>query len=193
MKRSIERNPLFKLLQFSALQLSFMLCSCSYQEHNNIFYPMICHEFELAKRGAQDSVRHEMRAKALEYLSESVKFHSGVPRHLCDSTRTEVLDLRYNDFPSDTAMWIWLVKNKYYIDERSAEPDEIVLNDTLIIDNLNLAFDAWDMPWSRSIPFEDFCRYILPYRVADEELTNWRSNMMSSYMPLVEDCIPHLC
>ena len=51
-----------------------------------------------------------------------------------------------------------------------------------LIENIDLAFMAWKtFPWSEDVPFDDFCNYILPYRVFDEPLDNWRKTLMKRY------------
>lgn len=46
------------------------------------------------------------------------------------------------------------------------------LNSAFLIDNIELAFAVWQKPWAKDIPFSDFCKYILPYRVQYEEVSN---------------------
>lgn len=43
-----------------------------------------------------------------------------------------------------------------------------------IIKNIDLAFRVWEMPWASHVSFDDFCEFILPYRVNNEPLSNWR-------------------
>jgi hypothetical protein len=51
----------------------------------------------------------------------------------------------------------------------------------IIIENIEFAFKAWEMPWARHISFEDFCEYILPYRVNDEQLESFRPLIWEKY------------
>ena len=45
----------------------------------------------------------------------------------------------------------------------------------VLIENIDLAFEAWKKrPWSKHYSWEDFCEYVLPYRVGDEPFENWR-------------------
>ncbi|WP_186756040.1 hypothetical protein [Echinicola salinicaeni] len=36
------------------------------------------------------------------------------------------------------------------------------VNSSIIIENIDYAFKAWEFPWARKYSFEDFCHYILP-------------------------------
>ncbi len=53
-----------------------------------------------------------------------------------------------------------------------------------LIDNIDDAFDAWRLvPWNKDVSFEIFCRYILPYRFTEEQLTiGWRKKLRKIYL-----------
>lgn len=59
-----------------------------------------------------------------------------------------------------------------YVFEKYYDLENITAD--LLIENIEFAFKAWELPWSRSYSFEDFCRYILPYRENTEPLVSWR-------------------
>ena len=50
-----------------------------------------------------------------------------------------------------------------------------------LIENIEYAFKAWNFPWARSYTFEDFCRYILPYRYGREAPGSWRKTICEKY------------
>lgn len=53
--------------------------------------------------------------------------------------------------------------------------DSHVITASYLIRNIDHAFGMWEkQPWGKYIKFEDFCEYILPYRVAFEPLSEWR-------------------
>lgn len=51
--------------------------------------------------------------------------------------------------------------------------DAKVLSADYLIENIELAFDAWDRR-GRYYDFDDFCKYVLPYRIGDEKPDHWR-------------------
>lgn len=78
------------------------------------------------------------------------------------------------------------------IDSMRAFYGGLVFKDTIIedinslkgqylIDNINQAFDVWRSSHFKEIPFEDFCEYILPYRVTVEPLESWRETYRQKY------------
>ncbi len=45
---------------------------------------------------------------------------------------------------------------------------------SFLIENIDLAFMAWNLPWSKKYNFQQFCRYILPYKSGKEHPNGWR-------------------
>lgn len=51
-----------------------------------------------------------------------------------------------------------------------------------LIRNIDHAYDRWkNRRWNASLPFEDFCELLLPYRVGDERLSDWRKAYSDRY------------
>jgi hypothetical protein len=51
-----------------------------------------------------------------------------------------------------------------------------------LISNIELSFQVWEeQPWGKNIPFDIFCEEILPYRVRNEPLENWREKALASF------------
>lgn len=67
-------------------------------------------------------------------------------------------------------------------------PDSAVVSSSYLIHNIDDAFEAWDSAaWKDKVTFEQFCRYILPYKVNDEYIGDeWRKKLRQQYQPLVE-------
>ncbi len=71
------------------------------------------------------------------------------------------------------------------------KPDVQHITSTFLIENIEYAFKAWELPWSKHLSFEAFCEYILPYRFRDETLTSWRPYVFNKYLPLL-DSLQHI-
>lgn len=52
-----------------------------------------------------------------------------------------------------------------------------------LIANIDQTFQAWKSPYSHDLNFADFCEYILPYRVATEPLSDWRTKFNKQFIP----------
>jgi hypothetical protein len=58
---------------------------------------------------------------------------------------------------------------------------------SFLINNIDRAFEVWtSMPWGKDISFDVFCEEILPYRLNEEPLENWRDMVLEQYRPLYD-------
>lgn len=55
-----------------------------------------------------------------------------------------------------------------------------------LIDNINLAFECWRSSKFRDISFDNFCEYILPYRITVEPVQDWRQTYKEKYQWITE-------
>lgn len=65
-------------------------------------------------------------------------------------------------------------KNVYDIDE---------VTEQYIISNIDAAYDKWEKGnFAQHLSFDEFCEYLLPYRVANENISNgWREELFERY------------
>lgn len=62
-----------------------------------------------------------------------------------------------------------------------------VITAQYLIENIDMAFEIWEkQPWVKHYSFDEFCRYILPYRIGDEPLENWRGMYYKKYAQKVD-------
>lgn len=54
-----------------------------------------------------------------------------------------------------------------------------------LIQNIDEAFAVWNRPWNRHLTFEEFCEWILPYRVGTEIPEAWRTLYRERFEPLL--------
>ncbi len=56
-----------------------------------------------------------------------------------------------------------------------------------LINNIDQAFKKWQtQPWGKYVSFDNFCEYILPYRLRHEPLENWRDSVYNEYKGFIE-------
>ncbi len=84
----------------------------------------------------------------------------------------------------------FLIKNMYHYSVVDGETKLDIRNITAdyLIQNIETAFTAWEeAPWKEEVDFETFCRFVLPYRVSDEPLSDWRDTLRNEYVHLIKD------
>lgn len=62
-----------------------------------------------------------------------------------------------------------------------------VITADFLINNIEHSFYVWDnSPWAQHLTFEDFCEFLLPYKVFDGQmLDNWKEFLYERYSPLL--------
>ncbi len=63
------------------------------------------------------------------------------------------------------------------------------LNAEFLITQIDEAFRIWQKPWNKHLSFEDFCEWILPYRVGNELPEIWRTQYYNTFAQLLPDSI----
>ena len=69
--------------------------------------------------------------------------------------------------------------------------DAQVISAEFLISHIDHVFRVWDSrPWARHYSFDEFCRHVLPYRLADEPLAAWREAYFRKYAARVDSIYP---
>lgn len=118
----------------------------------------------------------EMKYRAARFLIENMVGHSG---H--DSTAVQQLQAVYDKYVAISEKHKWKVnndwqkeidkfwsENRYKVLHLSSQKDIQTIQADWLIREIDRSFKAWqENAYTRNAPFEDFCRYILPYRYAE--------------------------
>lgn len=65
-----------------------------------------------------------------------------------------------------------------------------VIKSEYLIENIDHSFMVWqEQPWGKYISFDDFCEYILPYRIENEAIENWKSKYYNRYQPILDSLL----
>jgi hypothetical protein len=75
----------------------------------------------------------------------------------------------------------------FSVDRLERKTDLEHLKATYLINNIDMAFKVWlEQPWGKDISFNQFCEYILPYRVGTERPEYDRSEIYRQYNSLLD-------
>ncbi len=130
-----------------------------------------------------------LKLKAIYFLIANMDIHYTSDYYWENSEKQKVAfnELDYSDF--DQAMVAFeTVKEK----NPGLKPRSIVYKDietitaNYLIDNLEKAFDSWESSPIENISFDNFCEYILPYRIRIEPLQDWRDSYAKKYSWITE-------
>lgn len=125
-----------------------------------------------------------LKQYAAEYLRSYAHFHYGIPRHL-----PKTVNARNFISTHDSIFRYYWDSCGFTVNVGDAIYDIDTITEKYLIDNIDLAFDSWNRPWAKSVSFDEFCKYILPYRNGDEELSNWRRYFKTRYEYSIIDSV----
>lgn len=67
------------------------------------------------------------------------------------------------------------------------EYDAKVITSDYLIENIEYSFKVWnEASWGKSLSFDNFCEFILPYRIKDEPLTHWKKDFYHHFKPVLD-------
>ncbi len=142
----------------------------------------------LEYKSPQDSVQ----LHAAYFLIEHMMGQYGVHLDLLDSIDTSYHfhPEAYASYADLVASWdsIEQVHGRLHYEADSFSPDVQCIQHGFFINNLDSAYGSWiNQPFGYAYSFEDFCRWILPYRVANEPMESFRSNLQERYSSFLSD------
>ena len=166
-----EKSKTSKLLMFLVACL-LSACTSGNSEAERLKYAL---DFAGDNRGELEKVLEHYKADTLKLeaskflISNMPHYYSYEGREL-DSAKVVLAHLAHSkDWTSDSP---WVSYNYYSLPKVY---DAHVITADYLIDNIDRAFKAWKgRTWNANLSFEDFCELLLPYRVGDEPLSDWR-------------------
>jgi len=74
--------------------------------------------------------------------------------------------------------------------ERKKIYDIEIIKSNFLINNIELAFKVWkEKPWAKNLSFNEFCEWILPYRILNEPLQPWRQYFIDNIENILKDSL----
>lgn len=164
-----------------------MGCNIS-QEH------FVCETIEVPERNAEElisviehynSTNDSLKLRAAIFLIKNMYAHYSLRSIGLDSL-TNILMKCDTILAKDEINKIW--KRLSRNDSVYRVYDVQSLNARFLIDEIDKSFDTWEKsPWRDNVSFENYCKYILPYRFKDEPLRfGWRDSLRNKYGSIVK-------
>ena len=132
--------------------------------------------------------KETQKYKAAKFLLDNMQGHSS-PTGPIIETYIKELHKRQN-LQIDSINYCWEFACQACIEDASFKDDKVNVDANALIENIDDAFSRWtSVPWRNEIPFDHFCKYILPYRCIDEAIApHWRKIFIDKYAPLINNC-----
>jgi hypothetical protein len=151
--------------KISILFLCLLIISCSQTEEQK--YNHLCEVVLNHYRKDQNP----LKLKAASFLLDNMKGKYSIEGELY-KVYTDTIKKYYRD-PNILFKKLKLLK-KYSYNMNRINDTNIITTDYLI-QNIDNAFDIWEKAkWKNDVSFNDFCEFVLPYRIGREPLEDWR-------------------
>jgi len=125
-----------------------------------------------------------LKLKAVYFLIENMDIHSSADYYWADASGKKITynEFAYPDFNA-AAKAAGLIPSQHSGAHMVPVmmPDISMIKGDFLIDHINRMFAAWRTSWDKTISFNDFCEYILPYRVSVEPLQNWTATYTNQF------------
>ncbi len=170
-----------KMRYFIFFLICYIFYSCQSFEDRQLAYAL---DFAGENRRELEKVLDyyagdSQKLEAARFLICNMPRYYGYEGWRLDSLQKVLLVAEEKQFITDSVVRKWTRVPLYYLPKVY---DAQVITADYLIENINLSFKVWkECPWNKNLPFNDFCELILPYRIADEPLSNWRQIYFDTY------------
>lgn len=128
-----------------------------------------------------------LKYQAACFLIENMPYHYYYEGKLLDQFSTVYEALNRVKDASAVLDSLTLRFGNFSLNSVQLKHDITSLQSSYLIENIDLAFRVWEeQPWCKHIPFDQFCRFILPYRVNNEQPDSTRRVLYEKYNPLLD-------
>ena len=129
---------------------------------------------------------HSQKYKAALFLVENM-FHSYTESCAFNEYRDSIWTIANPSVSEMNDVWFFESQKHEYENDHISFDAEVITSDYLI-NSIDVAYNTWkESNWYNQVSFKVFCHYILPYRVLDEPLSDWRNQLYEKYHFLIEN------
>lgn len=130
-----------------------------------------------------------LKLKAAMFLIENMPFYYAYESKQLDQYKNNLYKIAIENECSDDEA-IQIAQKRFGVLSNNTFRkvyDAHVITADYLIKNIDQSFKIWrEKPWGKHISFSDFCETILPYRIGNEPLEDWREVYFKRYQPLLD-------
>ncbi|MDR3339399.1 MAG: hypothetical protein LBT25_04750 [Candidatus Symbiothrix sp.] len=141
-------------------------------------------ELEKVLRYYEQDPADSLKYRAACFLIENMRYHYCLNNKKLDVFREYLRDI----VPTSQTYKLFEKEYGSLGDEKyRATYDAQVITSDYLIRNVDFSFRLWEeTPWGKSLSFENFCDELLPYRVGNEPIEDWKEAYYNKYRPMLD-------
>ncbi len=130
------------------------------------------------------------KLQAAAWLLDNMQYHGTVRSALQDEYYNKLTRIAHSTvYPECEPLIYGLADSVYAVPDkgfkRVADADAVTAE--YLIGNIDHAFDRWrNGNFARHLSFPEFCEWLLPYRLSNENLCEWRERLYGEYKRGIE-------
>ena len=130
------------------------------------------------------------KQRAAAWLIDNMQYHGTVRSALQDEYYNKLIRIAHSTvYPECEPLIYGLADSVYAVPDkgfkRMADADAVTAE--YLISNIDQAFDRWrNGNFARHLSFPEFCEWLLPYRLTNENLCEWRERLYGEYKRGIE-------
>jgi len=127
-----------------------------------------------------------LKKKAAIFLIQNMDIQVSYQSKTWDNFQIQLDSLyKHEDRASELSKVFYQLSDKYkqQLTDVDYISDPKIITAKFLINNIDMAFEAWKSPYAKHLKFSEFCEYILPYRLAAEPLGDWREEFKENFIP----------
>lgn len=121
-----------------------------------------------------------LKYKAAVFLIENM---TGKYSYKSDAVEKRKEAFKYLKEEGDTIPAEIVIEANTYSNKNTDKIYDInIITSDFLIENIDIAYHQWkNIAWNKDLTFNDFCEYLLPYRLENEPLESWRTLYYNKY------------
>lgn len=133
--------------------------------------------------------KDSLKYKAACFLIENMRYYYSFKSQKLELFKSNIylLSIKNNWSPKEALNYLEKKYGKLNPCEMEKIYDIHIITSNYLIQNIDQAFSAWEnAAWRERSTFKEFCEEILPYRIGDEPLEDWRNNYLKRFKIIVD-------
>ncbi|MBR6286770.1 MAG: transglutaminase domain-containing protein [Bacteroidaceae bacterium] len=134
------------------------------------------------------------KQEAVKFIMDNIDYHASVKSSVQNVYYKRLAEIERRFKYPDCIRPIYELADSIRLsmeDDFRRVPDSDCVSVDYLVRNIDSAFEHWRKgTFARHLSFDEFCEYLLPYKLTNENVTEWRDGLYKTYKRGVESISP---